>query len=91
VVRGPGWRKAHAVEDRLQRVRLPLPGCASPSTTDKPPRFAEKGPFSGRAEIETALCKGCGPCVASRRSGAGRLAGFTDARRIARIAAALTG
>jgi heterodisulfide reductase subunit A2 len=35
---------------------------------------------SGKAEINAALCKGCGLCVASCRSGAIKLRGFDDAQ-----------
>ncbi len=35
---------------------------------------------SGKAEINPALCKGCGLCVASCRSGAVKLRGFDDAQ-----------
>lgn len=35
---------------------------------------------SGKAEINPALCKGCGLCVASCRSGAIKLRGFDDAQ-----------
>ena len=41
------------------------------------PAFNEK---TGKAEINPALCKGCGLCVASCRSGAIRLRGFEDAQ-----------
>jgi heterodisulfide reductase subunit A2 len=40
------------------------------------PSMIQKGPFTGRAEINPALCKGCGLCVASCRSGAINLKGF---------------
>jgi len=40
------------------------------------PAFAEKGRFTGKAEINPVLCKGCGLCVASCRSGAIHLKGF---------------
>jgi heterodisulfide reductase subunit A len=40
------------------------------------PSFIQKGPFSGKAEINSVLCKGCGLCVASCRSGAINLKGF---------------
>ena len=43
-------------------------------------------PIGGRvAEINPALCKGCGLCVASCRSGAIRLRGFDDAQIYAMI------
>jgi heterodisulfide reductase subunit A-like polyferredoxin len=41
------------------------------------PGFNEK---TAKAEINPALCKGCGLCVASCRSGAIRLRGFDDAQ-----------
>jgi heterodisulfide reductase subunit A len=40
------------------------------------PSFAQEGRFAGKAEINPALCKGCGLCVASCRSGAIHLKGF---------------
>ncbi len=40
---------------------------------------------SGKAEINPALCKGCGLCAASCRSGAIRLQGFDDAQILAMI------
>ncbi|MEJ2040672.1 MAG: 4Fe-4S binding protein, partial [Desulfosarcinaceae bacterium] len=46
------------------------------------------GPASGKAEINPALCKGCGLCVASCRSGALQLQGFDDAQIMAMIEAA---
>jgi heterodisulfide reductase subunit A-like polyferredoxin len=45
------------------------------------PRFNDKG----KAEINPALCKGCGLCVASCRSGAIQLKGFDDAQIFAMI------
>jgi len=45
------------------------------------PSFNDKG----KAEINPALCKGCGLCVASCRSGAIRLRGFDDAQIFAVI------
>ena len=42
------------------------------------PSFIEKGPFAGKAEINSVLCKGCGLCTASCRSGAIHLKGFDN-------------
>jgi heterodisulfide reductase subunit A len=42
------------------------------------PFFAEEGPFAGKAQINPVLCKGCGLCVASCRSGAIHLKGFDN-------------
>ncbi|MBC2693821.1 MAG: CoB--CoM heterodisulfide reductase iron-sulfur subunit A family protein [Desulfobacteraceae bacterium] len=42
------------------------------------PSFIEKGPFTGKAEINSVLCKGCGLCTASCRSGAIHLKGFDN-------------
>ena len=42
------------------------------------PSFIEEGPFAGKAQINSVLCKGCGLCVASCRSGAIRLKGFDN-------------
>jgi heterodisulfide reductase subunit A len=42
------------------------------------PSFLEDGPFAGKAQINSVLCKGCGLCVASCRSGAIRLKGFDN-------------
>jgi len=42
------------------------------------PSFMEDGPFVGKAQINSLLCKGCGLCVASCRSGAIRLKGFDN-------------
>ncbi len=42
------------------------------------PSFLEEGPFAGKAQINSVLCKGCGLCVASCRSGAIRLKGFDN-------------
>ena len=42
------------------------------------PSFMEDGPFVGKAQINSVLCKGCGLCVASCRSGAIRLKGFDN-------------
>ena len=38
----------------------------------------EEGPWAGRAQINAVLCKGCGLCVASCRSGAIHLKGFDN-------------
>jgi heterodisulfide reductase subunit A len=37
-----------------------------------------EGPFAGKAEINPVLCKGCGLCVASCRSGAIHHNGFDN-------------
>lgn len=42
------------------------------------PSFIEKGAFAGKAEINSVLCKGCGLCTASCRSGAIHLKGFDN-------------
>lgn len=49
------------------------------------PSFIEKGPFTGKAQINPVLCKGCGLCVASCRSGAIRLKGFDNDQIFAQI------
>jgi len=49
------------------------------------PSFIQKGPFTGKAEINPVLCKGCGLCVASCRSGAIRLRGFDNDQIFAQI------
>jgi heterodisulfide reductase subunit A len=46
------------------------------------PTFNEK---SGKAEIQSTLCKGCGLCVASCRSGAIQLKGFETSQIMAMI------
>ncbi len=40
------------------------------------PDFQNEGRFAGKADINPVLCKGCGLCVASCRSGAIHLRGF---------------
>jgi heterodisulfide reductase subunit A len=40
------------------------------------PSFVPEGPFAGKSEINQVLCKGCGLCVSSCRSGAINLPGF---------------
>jgi len=40
-----------------------------------------------KAEVNEALCKGCGTCAASCRSGAPSLKGFTNQEVFAQIAA----
>ncbi|MBU4209310.1 MAG: hypothetical protein KKD12_06535, partial [Proteobacteria bacterium] len=42
------------------------------------PAFIEEGPFTGKAQINSVLCKGCGLCTASCRSGAIHLKGFDN-------------
>jgi heterodisulfide reductase subunit A2 len=49
------------------------------------PSFIEKGPFEGKAQINPVLCKGCGLCVASCRSGAIHLKGFDNDQIFAQI------
>jgi heterodisulfide reductase subunit A len=49
------------------------------------PSFIEEGPFAGKAQINPVLCKGCGLCVASCRSGAIRLKGFDNDQIFAQI------
>ena len=49
------------------------------------PSFIEKGQFAGKAEINPVLCKGCGLCVASCRSGALNLKGFDKDQIFAQI------
>jgi heterodisulfide reductase subunit A len=49
------------------------------------PAFIQKGPFTGRAEINPVLCKGCGLCVSSCRSGALNLKGFEEGQIMAMI------
>jgi heterodisulfide reductase subunit A2 len=49
------------------------------------PAFIDKGPYTGKAKINSVLCKGCGLCVASCRSGAIRLQGFADDQILAQI------
>jgi len=45
------------------------------------PSFPEDGP----AVVNAVLCKGCGLCIASCRSGAIRLKGFDDSQIMAMI------
>jgi heterodisulfide reductase subunit A len=45
----------------------------------------EEGRFAGKAEINSVLCKGCGLCVASCRSGAIDLKGFEQSQIMAMI------
>jgi heterodisulfide reductase subunit A len=49
------------------------------------PAFIEAGPFAGKAKINPVLCKGCGLCVASCRSGAIHLKGFDNDQIFAQI------
>ncbi|MBW1945841.1 MAG: 4Fe-4S binding protein, partial [Deltaproteobacteria bacterium] len=49
------------------------------------PSFIEEGPFAGKAEINPVLCKGCGLCVSSCRSGALNLKGFEEGQIMAMI------
>jgi len=49
------------------------------------PTFAQKGLGEGRAEINPVLCKGCGLCVSSCRSGAINLKGFGEEQIMAMI------
>jgi len=49
------------------------------------PSFIEDGPFAGKAQINPVLCKGCGLCVASCRSGAIKLKGFDNDQIFAQI------
>ncbi|MBN1101990.1 MAG: 4Fe-4S binding protein, partial [Deltaproteobacteria bacterium] len=49
------------------------------------PSFLTEGPFTGRAQINPVLCKGCGLCVASCRSGALSLRGFEESQIMAMI------
>lgn len=49
------------------------------------PGFIIDGPLAGLAEVNPVLCKGCGLCVASCRSGALQLQGFNDAQIMAMI------
>ncbi|MCG6911635.1 MAG: FAD-dependent oxidoreductase, partial [Deltaproteobacteria bacterium] len=49
------------------------------------PSFIEEGPFAGKAQINPILCKGCGLCVASCRSGAIKLKGFDNDQIFAQI------
>ena len=49
------------------------------------PSFIEKGPFTGKAQINPVLCKGCGLCVASCRSGAILLQGFDNKQIFAQL------
>jgi ferredoxin len=51
------------------RVDLPVLG---------PGLDRERDPFAGKAQVNPALCKGCGLCVASCRSGAIHLKGFDN-------------
>jgi heterodisulfide reductase subunit A len=46
------------------------------------PKFNEK---TGKAEIQPTLCKGCGLCAASCRSGAIHLKGFDTGQIMAMI------
>ena len=50
------------------------------------PKFDEK---SGKAEIQATLCKGCGLCVASCRSGAIHLKGFDTGQIMAQLTTCL--
>ncbi len=49
------------------------------------PLLIEEGPFTGKAKINPVLCKGCGLCVASCRSGAIKLKGFDNDQIFAQI------
>ncbi|CAN2042094.1 heterodisulfide reductase subunit A2 [Candidatus Magnetomoraceae bacterium gMMP-15] len=49
------------------------------------PFYTEAGPFKGKAEINPVLCKGCGLCAASCRSGAIHLKGFDNNQIFAQI------
>jgi heterodisulfide reductase subunit A len=49
------------------------------------PSLIEEGPFTGKAKINPVLCKGCGLCVASCRSGAIKLKGFDNDQIFAQI------
>ena len=49
------------------------------------PLFTPEGRFQGKAEINPVLCKGCGLCVASCRSGALHLKGFDTHQIFAQI------
>jgi heterodisulfide reductase subunit A len=40
------------------------------------PFLAKEGRFAGRADVNPVLCKGCGLCASSCRSGAVTLKGF---------------
>ncbi|MBF0113379.1 MAG: 4Fe-4S binding protein, partial [Desulfamplus sp.] len=51
------------------------------------PSFVKEGRFAGKAEINPVLCKGCGLCVASCRSGALHLKGFDTNQIFAQISA----
>jgi heterodisulfide reductase subunit A2 len=55
---------------------------SAPSFIDEKARF-----FPGKATINPALCKGCGLCVCSCRSGAIRLKGFDNDQIFAQILA----
>jgi heterodisulfide reductase subunit A len=50
------------------------------------PRFDEK---TGKARVESTLCKGCGLCTGSCRSGAIHLKGFDTPQIFAMIDAAV--
>jgi heterodisulfide reductase subunit A len=49
------------------------------------PSWIEEGPFAGKAQINPSLCKGCGLCSASCRSGAIGLKGFDNDQLFAMI------
>ncbi len=49
------------------------------------PSSIEEGPFTGKTQINPVLCKGCGLCVASCRSGAIKLKGFDNDQIFAQI------
>jgi heterodisulfide reductase subunit A len=49
------------------------------------PFFTEAGPNAGKAEVNPVLCKGCGLCVASCRSGAIHLKGFDNNQIFAQL------
>ncbi|MBU3915200.1 4Fe-4S binding protein, partial [bacterium] len=49
------------------------------------PSFMEKGRFAGKSEINSVLCKGCGLCVSSCRSGAINLKGYDNDQIFAMI------
>jgi|GEM_PF-4616237 len=45
----------------------------------------DEGPNAGKAQVNPVLCKGCGLCVASCRSGALHLKGFEEEQLFAMI------